>query len=74
MALRKQNACDKSDDSSGRPSNKDAEQRTLICLGCENDGANKPCEKTREANDDSTGDAVSEHGAASDCFVTWHTI
>jgi len=74
VPLRKQNAYNKSHENSSRPSNKDSEQWTLICLRCENDWANKPCEKTREANDDSTRDAVSERGAPSGCFVTWHTI
>ena len=74
MALRKESAGDKSDDSSGRASNEDAEQRTLICLRCEDDRADKACEKTGEADDDSPGDAVGKRGAASGCFITWHSI
>ena len=74
MALRKENACGKSNDSSGRPSNEDAEPRTLICLRCVDDGADEACEKTGEADDDGAGDAICERGAASGCFVTWHTI
>jgi len=74
VALRKESARDKSDDSSGRASNEDAEQRTLIRLWCEEDGADEACEKTGKADDDSTGDAICERRAASGCFVTRHTI
>ncbi len=70
MALRKESPSDKSDDSSGRASNEDAQQRTLIRLWCEDDGADEACEKTGEADDDGAGDAVCERGAASGCLVT----